>query len=208
MYYGNAGLLLLLCYIKLPLCLFLKRKKYMHRCHSSVISHYLVHPSYLFHCYYKRSWLEKLKEERVYLALTVSEGWNFWSSWWGTWHWVRGCGPGLVADSSCREIQPGGRKCWLANCMAFWNIKAHSEWHPLQQELPPNTSQIIPPARDQVFKDMSLWGPFSYKPPVLPCQMISDENPLTPMNVNTICESLYSLSEIISSLIVFSSCWR
>lgn len=51
---------------------------------------------------------------------------------------ARGHGAGVVAEGT--------------------HLKAHPQWHVLQKARPPNPSQIIPWAEDQVFKSVSLWG--------------------------------------------------
>lgn len=55
----------------------------------------------------------------------------------------------------------------------FWNLKSHPPvTHLLWQGHTPSPSQIVPPTGDQIFKPMSLWGPFSIKPPYLPIDWV------------------------------------
>lgn len=44
---------------------------------------------------------------------------------------------------------------------------------------PPNPSQTASPSGDQVSKQMSLWGPFSIKPPQVPCSVLHVTEPLS-----------------------------
>ena len=72
-----------------------------------------------------------------------------------------------TTESSYAVLQElGGRSgvCWQWHNL--WDLKACFQWHASSNTATsPNLSQAVLPSGNQVFKHLSLWGPFSFKPP-------------------------------------------
>lgn len=70
-------------------------------------------------------------------------------------------------NSFANRVSGAGAYILICGC-----VGSHWTWHGLLKfskstlsDTPPNSSQTVPLTGDQVFKYMSLWGPFSFRPP-------------------------------------------
>lgn len=76
---------------------------------------------------------------------------------------------GAVTESYSQSTSKSKERELTGNGTSFWTSKLNSsDTHPsTRKAMPSNPSQTVPPRVDQAFKYMSLWGPFSFKPPHL-----------------------------------------
>jgi hypothetical protein len=112
------------------------------------------------------------REHLIWGLLTVSEV----SPWKLLWEADRsGAGAGAEILHAERTWEQRSREKWrdrhgetetevTGTDRGFWNLKAHFQWHTSSIEAtPPNSFYTGPPTGRQIFKYVSLWGPFPFK---------------------------------------------
>lgn len=113
---------------------------------------------------YKRRYLSWIE---AYLQF---QRFSLWLTWWETWHqagrqacWLTGM---ALAEAVVECLHLFQKQACCKNNMKlnFWHLKESSHWRTSSNKANPlNPSQIVLYTGHLAFKQMSLWGPFSFK---------------------------------------------